>query len=94
MLIKIENLRLNIATFGICDIILVVACMCGGMVDAADSKSAVGNYVWVQVPSHAPLCMLKPLYTTVFIFFGFLKLEKNCFWEIAFYNEIGRKIGN
>lgn len=28
--------------------------MCGGMVDAADSKSAVGNYVWVQVPSHAP----------------------------------------
>ena len=25
------------------------------MVDAADSKSAVGNYVGVQVPSPAPL---------------------------------------
>ena len=24
------------------------------MVDAADSKSAVGNYMWVQVPPPAP----------------------------------------
>ena len=26
---------------------------CGGMADAADSKSAVGNHVWVQVPPSA-----------------------------------------
>ena len=26
---------------------------CGGMADAADSKSAVGNYMWVQVPPPA-----------------------------------------
>ena len=26
---------------------------CGGMADAADSKSAVGNYMWVQVPPSA-----------------------------------------
>jgi hypothetical protein len=28
------------------------------MVDAADSKSAVGNYVWVQVPPPAPYFIL------------------------------------
>ena len=27
---------------------------CGGMVDAADSKSAEGDFVGVQVPSRAP----------------------------------------
>ena len=26
---------------------------CGGMADAQDSKSCVGDYVWVQVPSSA-----------------------------------------
>ena len=26
----------------------------GGMADASDSKSDVGDYVWVQVPSPAP----------------------------------------
>lgn len=28
-------------------------CGCGGMADAADSKSAGGNIVWVQVPPSA-----------------------------------------
>lgn len=56
--------------------------MCGGMVDAADSKSAVGNYVWVQVPSHAPLMNLFELFDLLDIYqsemidFFFLK-EKN-----------------
>ncbi len=31
-----------------------IACMCGGMVDAPDSKSGEGNFMWVQVPPHAP----------------------------------------
>ena len=35
--------------------------MCGGMVDAEDSKSSVGNYVWVQVPSHAPYAEIAQL---------------------------------
>ena len=32
---------------------------CGGMADAQDSKSCVGDYVWVQVPSSAvaDLCL-------------------------------------
>ena len=29
-------------------------CRCGGMADALDSKSNVGDYVWVQVPPPAP----------------------------------------
>ncbi len=33
--------------------IIVFLCRCGGMADAADSKSAVGNYMWVQVPPTA-----------------------------------------
>ena len=33
---------------------IIVLCTCGGMVDAADSKSAGGNFVGVQVPSRAP----------------------------------------
>ena len=28
-------------------------CGCGGMADAQDSKSCVGDYVWVQVPPSA-----------------------------------------
>ena len=28
-------------------------CGCGGMADAADSKSAGGNIVWVQLPPSA-----------------------------------------
>ena len=28
-------------------------CRSGGMADAQDSKSCVGDYVWVQVPSPA-----------------------------------------
>ena len=28
---------------------------CGGMADAADSKSADSNIVWVQVPPPAPI---------------------------------------
>ena len=34
-----------------------IICRSGGMADAADSKSAVGDYVWVQLPSSA----LRPL---------------------------------
>ena len=34
--------------------VIIVLCTCGGMVDAADSKSAGGNFVGVQVPSRAP----------------------------------------
>ncbi len=41
--------------------------MCGGMVDAVDSKSTVGNYVWVQVPSHAPLKNLVELWFNLLI---------------------------
>ena len=33
---------------------LVEKCGCGGMVDAADSKSASGDRVGVQVPSAVP----------------------------------------
>ena len=33
---------------------LVGICGCGGMVDAADSKSASGDRVGVQVPSAVP----------------------------------------
>ena len=29
-------------------------CWCGGMADASDSKSDVGDYMWVQVPPPAP----------------------------------------
>lgn len=36
--------------------------MCGGMVDAADSKSAGVFFVGVQVPSHAPLTNLFELF--------------------------------
>lgn len=35
---------------------IIVLCTCGGMVDAADSKSAGGDFVGVQVPSRAPIC--------------------------------------
>ena len=34
---------------------VVGCCGCGGMVDAADSKSASGDRVGVQVPSAVPL---------------------------------------
>ena len=30
-------------------------CIDGGKADTADSKSAIGNDVWVQVPLDAPL---------------------------------------
>ena len=30
-------------------------CIDGGMADTADSKSVIGNNVWVQVPLDAPL---------------------------------------
>ena len=30
-------------------------CWCGGMADASDSKSDVGDYMWVQVPPPAPI---------------------------------------
>lgn len=30
-------------------------CIDGGKADTADSKSAIGNNVWVQVPLDAPL---------------------------------------
>ena len=30
-----------------------------GMADEADSKSVVGNHVWVQVPSPAVICYYK-----------------------------------
>ena len=33
--------------------VLSKCCWCGGMADAADSKSAIGNYVRVQVPPPA-----------------------------------------
>ena len=33
---------------------LKVSCRCGGMADAKDSKSFVGDNVWVQVPPPAP----------------------------------------
>lgn len=36
--------------------VIIVLCTCGGMVDAADSKSAGGDFVGVQVPSRAPIC--------------------------------------
>ncbi len=32
---------------------IVANCGCGGMADASDSKSDVGDYVWVQVPPSA-----------------------------------------
>ena len=35
-----------------CD--LQFLCRCGGMADATDSKSVVGNNVWVQVPPPVP----------------------------------------
>ena len=49
--------------YGICAIInfgsWIAECGCGGMADAQDSKSCVGDYVWVQVPSSAvaDLCL-------------------------------------
>ena len=34
--------------------VIIYICTCGGMVDAADSKSAEVFFVGVQVPSRAP----------------------------------------
>lgn len=55
--VKIVAKRLIIAKF--CGIFnkLYSACMCwcGGMADASDSKSDVGDNMWVQVPPPAPM---------------------------------------
>gem|GEM_PF-3621488 len=34
---------------------MAIPCRSGGMADASDSKSDVGNNVWVQVPPSAPM---------------------------------------
>ena len=51
---------------------------CVGMADEADSKSVVGNHVWVQVPPPALLKMLgNPVKWGVLGFFIFRKFENN-----------------
>lgn len=49
--------------------VIIILCTCGGMVDAADSKSAGGNFVGVQVPSRAPL-----IYITYLVIFLYKKV--------------------
>lgn len=44
-----------------CDILIKLnsaICWCGGMADASDSKSDVREYMWVQVPPPAPICLI------------------------------------
>ena len=53
---------------------LVIKCKCGGMVDAADSKSAGSNTMWVQVPSLAPIYILKLLLIKSSFLFTRLKM--------------------
>ena len=46
---------------------------CVGMADEADSKSVVGNHVWVQVPSPAVMKRLKsPVSMEISVFFVFM----------------------
>ena len=62
-------------------------CRCGGMADATDSKSVVGNSVWVQVPPPVPNFKKADCYTVGFLFLCFyqkiyvialkIKLQKN-----------------
>ncbi len=49
---------------------------CGGMADAQDSKSCVGDYVWVQVPSSAlkkALDTVKDRFSMLFLILWILK---------------------
>ena len=49
-----ENCKTPLPYFESYDNIIFVSCRHVGMADEADSKSVVGNYVWVQVPPSAP----------------------------------------
>jgi hypothetical protein len=46
---------------------IISTCRSGGMVDAADSKSAVGNNVGVQVPSSAPKNLSHRFFSSIVI---------------------------
>ena len=48
---------------------------CGGMADAADSKSAGGDIVWVQVPSSALEKEKRKPFNMEVSFFYVLKIE-------------------
>lgn len=47
------------------------------MADASDSKSDVGDYVWVQVPSPANIRVMHQSITFYFIFFFIISLWYN-----------------
>ena len=67
-----ENCKTPLPYFESYDNIIFVSCRHVGMADEADSKSVVGNHVWVQVPLPA----LKNLDFTGFARLSFQKVIK------------------
>ena len=53
MFCRIIKFRKKRLTYLKCNDKIFKRCRSGGMADASDSKSDVGDYVWVQVPSPA-----------------------------------------
>ena len=49
-------------------------CWCGGMADASDSKSDVGDNMWVQVPPPAPMGLLRTLCGVIFLRSGVVRV--------------------